>query len=135
MKIIKVWLEGDYIYGNYEMGNIYKQSLLWYPRLKAASDEQRSHYELGPEGIHWRGLDEDISFESFTYDDACPSPMQRFFLTHQEINVAGFAKRIGLNASVLNKYIKGMLKPSAEVEKNIVDAIHRLGKEMVAACF
>ena len=34
----------------------------------------------------------DISFESFTYEDSEPSALQRFFLTHKEINVAEFAR-------------------------------------------
>lgn len=135
MKIKKIWFDNNYIYGNDETGQTYKQSLLWYPRLKNADDEERSHYEMGPEGIHWRSLNEDISFESFTYDDAVPSPMQKFFLSHKEIDITGFANKMGFNATILNKYIKGFLKPSAEVEKSIMDAIHRLGKEMMAACF
>ena len=46
--------------------------------------------------------------------------LQRFFLTHKEINVA---------------YINGFKKPSAEREKAIIDHIHKLGREMIAACF
>jgi Protein of unknown function (DUF2442) len=33
----------------------------WYPRLKAASKEQRAHYEIMPMGIHWPDIDEDLS--------------------------------------------------------------------------
>lgn len=35
--------------------------LLWYPRLLSASAAQRSNYEIMPMGIHWPGLDEDLS--------------------------------------------------------------------------
>ena len=86
-------------------------------------------------GIHWRALDEDISFESFTYDDAEPTAMQRFFLTHKEINVAEFARSIGMNATLLRNYINGFKKPSKEREQTILDHIHKLGKELTAACF
>ena len=33
----------------------------WYPRLLAASPEQRSNYEIMPMGIHWPEIDEDLS--------------------------------------------------------------------------
>ena len=37
--------------------------LEWFPRLRDASPEQRSRYEFSAHGygIHWPGLDEDIS--------------------------------------------------------------------------
>ena len=135
MKIIKIWFDTDFIYGTDENGNEYRQSLLWYPKLRTASDKQRAEYVFGLGGIHWRALDEDISFESFTYDDAEPTPLQRFFLTHKEINVAEFARSIGMNATLLRNYINGFKKPSAEREKAILDHIHKLGKELMAACF
>ena len=61
--------------------------------------------------------------------------MQRFFLTHKEINVAEFARSIGINASLLRNYINGFKKPSVERENAILEHIHKLGKEMLAACF
>lgn len=107
--------------------------MLWYPKLREASDEERSQYIFGMGGIHWRGLDEDISFESFAYDDAEPSAMQRFFLTHKEINVAEFARLMGLNPTLLRNYINGFKKPSKAREKEIMDFIHKLGKELIVA--
>jgi hypothetical protein len=35
--------------------------LEWYPRLKRASAKQRANFEIMPMGIHWPGLDEDLS--------------------------------------------------------------------------
>ena len=84
-------------------------------------------------GIHWRGLDEDVSFESFEYEDAEPSAMQRFFLTHKEINVAEFARLMGMNPTLLRNYINGFKKPSKERESEIMEFIHKLGEEMIAA--
>ena len=130
MKITEIWFDADYIYGKDEAGKEYKQSLLWYPKLREASDDERSQYTFGMGGIHWRRLDEDISFESFGYDDAEPSAMQRFFLVHKEINVAEFARLIGLNPTLLRNYINGFKKPSKEREQEIIDFIHMLGKEM-----
>ena len=133
MKITKIWFDAEYIYGKDEEEREYKQSLLWYPKLREASDDERNQYTFGMGGIHWRGLDEDISFESFEYDDAEPSAMQRFFLTHKEINVAEFARLMGLNPTLLRNYINGFKKPSKEREQEIMDFIHKLGKEMAVA--
>lgn len=135
MKIKEIWFDTDYIYGRDEERREYKQSLLWYPKLRTATDKQRAAYTIGFDGIHWRGLDEDISFESFTYDDAEPSPLQRFFLTHKEINVVEFARSLGMNATLLCNYINGFKKPSIERENAILEHIHKLGKEMMTACF
>ena len=133
MRIIEIWFDANYIYGKDETGKKYKQSLLWYPKLREASDEERSQYIFGIVGIHWRKLDEDISFESFEYDDAEPSALQRFFLTHKEINVAEFARLMGLNPTLLRNYINGFKKPSKAREQEIMDFIHKLGKELIVA--
>lgn len=39
--------------------------LAWYPRLQAATAEQRAHWEMAGAGcgIHWPELDEDLSSE------------------------------------------------------------------------
>ena len=133
MKIKEIWFDADYIYGKDEEGKEYKQSLLWYPQLRQANDEERMKYSFGFSGIHWRELDKDISFESFEYEDAEPSALQRFFLTHKEINVAEFARRIGMNPTLLRNYINGFKKPSKEREQEILDHIHKLGEELTAA--
>ena len=133
MIIKEIWFDTDHIYGKDEDGREYRQSLLWYPRLKKATDEERSKYVFGFDGIHWRNIDEDISFESFAYEDAEPSAIQRFFLTHREINVAEFARSMGINPTLLRNYINGFKKPSLEREKEILDHIHKIVAEMLAA--
>lgn len=135
IKIKEIWFNDDQIFGRDEDGRIYSQSLLWYPRLRAASAEEREKYTFGFDGIHWRNIDEDISFESFVYEDAQPTPMQKFFLNHKEINIAEFSRSIGINATLLRNYINGFKKPSAEREKAILAHIHQLGEELMAANF
>lgn len=135
MKISEIWFDAEHIYMKDETGKEYRQSLLWYPRLKNATAEQRADYTIGFGGIHWRNVDEDISFDSFLYDDAEPTDMQRFFLTHKEINIAEFARSIGINATLLRNYINGFKKASAEREREILEHVHKLGREMVAASF
>lgn len=98
---------------------------------------------MGLDGIHWRKIDEDVSFEifeyedvsfeSFEYEDAEPNALQRFFLTHKEINVSEFARSMGMNPTLLRNYINGFKKPSKEREQEIMDHIHKLGKEMLVA--
>ena len=57
MVIKEIWFEKDQLYGKDEAGHVFSQSLLWYPRLKDATAEQRMAYSIGIDGIHWRGLD------------------------------------------------------------------------------
>ena len=135
MKITEIWFDNDQIYGRDKEGQIFSQSLLWYPRLRAASAKEREMYTIGFDGIHWRNVDEDISFESFLYADAKPSAMQAFFLTHREINIAEFARYAGINATLIRNYINGYKKPSPEREKAILEHIHNLGKELMEAEF
>ena len=135
MKIKKIWFDGDYIYGMDERNNTYRQSLLWYSKLRNASAEERERYTFSTIGIHWRELDEDVSFESFGYEDAEPSKLQRFFLTHKEINVSEFARLIGINAALLRNYINGFKKPSKEREGQILVQIHKIGAEFMEVVF
>ncbi len=129
----QIRFDDDYIYLIDESGGERRQSLLWYDRLRRATSEERAQYTLSAVGIHWRNLDEDISFESFSYDDAEPTPLQRFFLTHKEINIAEFAKRAGINAALLRNYINGFKKPSRRREREIMAQVGALGQEFVAA--
>ena len=135
INIKEIWFDGDYLYGRDEDGKVYRQSLLWYPQLRKASDEERGKYRFGLDGIHWRNLDEDVSFESFGYDDAEPTKLQRFFLTHKEINVSEFARLVGVNATLLRNYINGFKKPSKEREMQILAQIHRLSEEDAQVTF
>lgn len=135
MKITRIWFDADYIYGVDESGKEYRQSLLWYPGLKNASAEERMDYKSGFRGIHWRGLDEDISFDSFAADNAEPTAMQRFFLTHKEIKLSEFARMIGIDATLLRNYINGFKKPSKEREQMILGGIHALANQYAAAAF
>ena len=68
MKIKEIWFDSDQIYGRDENGQVYSQSLLWYPSLRAATAAEREQYTIGLDGLHWRNVDEDVSFESFLYD-------------------------------------------------------------------
>ena len=44
-------------------GRVMAVELAWFPRLLAATPEERAQFELSPRGIHWEALDEDISID------------------------------------------------------------------------
>lgn len=133
MTVTKIWFADNRIYGVTDDGRTLFQSLLYYKRLLNATDEQRNNYEMDDEGIHWREIDEDVSFESFEYDDPEPVGIAKFFLTHPEINASAIARRLGLQQSLLAAYINGTKKPSKEREELIMAEVRALGVELQQA--
>ncbi len=130
MKISKIWFDGDRIYGQTDDGRTLWQSLLYYRRLRGATEEERQDYEMDDEGIHWYALDEDVSFESFEYDDPEPVGISRIFLSHPELNASAVGRRLGISQSLMAQYINGTKKPSRERERLILNEIANIGKEL-----
>ncbi len=128
MKIRKIWFDERCLYGEDESGNVFRQSLLWYRALRNADERQRMNYRIGFEGIHWPELNEDVSFESFTYKDAIPTLFQEFFLTHNEINIAGFSEYVGINPTLFRNYINGFKSPSTARLQQIQSALKSLAE-------
>ena len=137
MKIIKLWFADGRIYVTNDKGETLYQSLKFYPRLLAATDEQRNRYELWEYGIRWDEIDEDMSYESFYYSDTKePAPgIQDAFLSHPELNISAVARRMGIRQSLLASYIKGTKIPSSERKKLILDTIHEIGSSLQAVSF
>ena len=134
MKISKIWFADDRIYGLTDDGRELWQSLLYYRRLRQATDEERANFEMDDEGIHWYDLDEDVSFESFEYDDPEPTGISRIFLSHPELNASAVGRRLGISQSLMAQYINGTKKPSKERERLIMDEILRISKELQMVC-
>ena len=134
MKISKIWFANDRIYGLTDDGRELWQSLLYYRRLRNASDEERANYEIDDEGIHWYDLDEDVSFESFEYDDPEPTGISRIFLSHPELNASAVGRRLGISQSLMAQYINGTKKPSKERERLIMDEIILISQELQSIC-
>ena len=130
MVLTKFWFKNGRIYGLTDDGRTVWQSLLWYKRLNAATEEQRNNYEMDDEGIHWPAIDEDVSFESFEYDDPEPQGISRIFLTHPELDSSAVAHRLGISPSLMTQYVNGRKKPSKEREQRILDEIKAIGKEL-----
>lgn len=132
MKIAKVWFENDRIYILTDSGRTLWQSLLYYRRLREATDAQRAEYEMDDEGIHWEALDEDVSLESFEYEDPEPHGISKLFLSHPELNDAAIASRLGIDRGLMRQYVNGMRKPSPETEHRIYSAVRNVGIELEA---
>ena len=131
MVLTKIWFENERIYGLTDEGKTVWQSLLWYRRLNAATEEQRNDYEIDDEGIHWNALDEDVSFESFEYDNPEPQGISQIFLSHPELNASAVAQRVGISQSLMAQYINGMKKPSKEREMLILNEVKTIGRELM----
>lgn len=131
----RLWFEDERVYIETDDGRTLWQSILYYQRLRTATEAQRNVYQLGAFGIHWEELDEDISYESFKYDNPEPTGVSRFFLTHPEINASAVARRMGIKQSLLAQYIRGLKKPSEERTRMILQAIHEIGEELSRAAF
>ncbi|MDR3142735.1 MAG: DUF2442 domain-containing protein [Tannerellaceae bacterium] len=132
LKIKKLWFDDNKIFVLTDDDRELWQSLLWYRQLLNATDEQRNHYTMSYSGIHWPDVDEDVSFESFFYDDPEPVGISRFFHTHPELNASAVARRMGIQQSLLAAYIRGTKKPSKERENEIMNTINQIGKELLS---
>jgi Protein of unknown function (DUF2442) len=58
-----VRFDDDSLWVDLDDGRVVGVPLAWFPRLLAATAEQRAGFELSPRGIHWEALDEDISID------------------------------------------------------------------------
>jgi hypothetical protein len=130
IKLKKIWFNDNKIFILTDDGKELWQSLLWYYRLQNATEAQRNNYRISYSGIHWPDIDEDVSFESFTYDDPEPVGVARIFREHPEINVSEVARRMGLPQSLLAAYRSGIKKPSKKRTKEIEQELHQIGHNL-----
>ena len=137
MKIEKLWFENNRIYVINDKNETLFQSLKFYPRLLCATDAQRQSYECWDYGIRWDEIDEDMSYESFYFDDTKEpvTGIQDAFLSNPELNISAVARRMGIQQSLLASYIKGTKTPSPDRKKLILDTIHDIGEDLLAIRF
>ena len=126
----RLWFEDNTILIHTKKGETLWQSLLWYDKLLQATEEQRNNYYTSSSGIHWPDIDEDMSYESFYYDDPEPTGITHLFLTRPELNASAVARRMGIQQSLLAAYIRGSKKPSKEREQDILNTIRQIGSEL-----
>jgi hypothetical protein len=62
----KVWFNKDMLFVHLQDGREIGVPLLWFPRLRMASEEQLNKWRLigNGVGIHWESIDEDISISA-----------------------------------------------------------------------
>ena len=135
-KIEKVWFESERIYLLTDGGETLSRPLEAFPCLKEASAEERMNFKIGRFGddIRWEKLDEDVHISSF-YETAEPDPdneIGRIFRNFPQLNISEMARYIGINKSLLAKYIYGIKKPSQNRTLQIKKALHDMGQELIA---
>ena len=135
-KIKKVWFDINRVYVLTDQGEELSRPLEAFPVLKDASAEERMNFSIGCFGddIRWEKLDEDIHISSF-YETAEPNlenEVSQIFKRFPQLNVSEMARFIGINKSLLAKYIYGIKRPSEERMRQIKNAMHMMGKELIA---
>lgn len=134
--IVKVWFKDGRIHILTDQDKTYSRPLEAFPLLMDATDEQRAKYEIGLDGddIHWDEIDEDIHISSFfeTAEPNMNNPIADIFHRFPQLNVSEVARTIGINKSLLSRYIYGIKKPSQQRIDQIVGAIRQIGREMAA---
>ena len=135
-RILKVCFDSERIFIETDGGRTCSRPLEAFPRLLDATPEQRAGFRIGRDGddLRWEDLDEDIHISSF-FETAEPDPdneIAAIFKRFPQLNVSEMARTIGINKSLLAKYIYGIKRPSPERRNQILSAIRALGREMAS---
>lgn len=135
-KIKDIWFADERIFMRTTDGDEFSRPLEAFPLLKEADESQRNNFRIGRLGddVRWESLDEDIHIKSF-FDSKEPdanNEIGEIFKRFPQLNVSEIARKIGINKSLLSKYIYGIKTPSEERKKQIIEALHNLGQELVA---
>lgn len=136
-KINKLWFKARRIYIETDDGKVCSRPLEAFPTLLEATEEQRLDYKIGKFGddVRWASIDEDIHISSFLEDNTEPNhdnDIARIFAMFPQLNVSEIARSIGINKSLLSKYIYGIKKPSEARKQEIISALHNLGQQLIA---
>ena len=111
-KIKNIWFDNNRIYMRSTENSILSRPLEAYPELKDASAEQRNDFTIDEDGmaIRWETLDADMHISSF-YETTEPNPQNEvaaMFNRFPWLNVSEVARAIGINKSLLARYIYGI---------------------------
>ena len=130
-----IWFDANRIYMQTEAGKTFSRPLEAFPVLKEANDAERRDFKIGKYGdaVHWKALDEDIHITSFF--DICEPDYENeiaaIFRHFPQLNVSEVARSMGINKSLLSKYIYGIKKPSEQRKRQIKETLHLLGRELI----
>ena len=127
----KVWLTDTEVWIRTADGKEACEKFSDFPRLRFATPEQRSDFTLSNDGIHWEGIDEDLSFEGF-FMELPSNPLYDVFIAHPELNASAIARRMKMSQSLFAQYVSGTKKPSKERYNEILQTIRNVGRELTA---
>jgi hypothetical protein len=136
-QIKNLWFDADRIYMRSSEGRVLSRPLKAYPELEEATVEQRNDFTIDEDGmaIRWETLDADMHISSF-YETSEPNEENEvgaMFKRFPWLNVSEVARYLGINKSLLARYIYGISKPSEQRVQQIREAFHALGKELQSA--
>ena len=136
-KIKSLWFEENRIYIRTTENRVLSRPLEAYIELQEASAEERNDFIIDSDGvsIRWEALDADMHISSF-YETTEPNyrnEVAEMFKRFPWLNVSEVANAIGINKSLLARYIYGISKPSEQRLEQIRKALHEMGKELQTA--
>lgn len=136
-QIKNLWFDADRIYMRSSEGRVLSRPLKAYPELEEATVEQRNDFTIDEDGmaVRWENLDADMHISSF-YETSEPNEENEvgaMFKRFPWLNVSEVARFLGINKSLLARYIYGISKPSEQRVQQIREAFHALGKELQSA--
>ena len=136
-KIKSLWFDENRIYIRTTENRVLSRPLEAYIELQEASAEERNDFVIDSDGvsIRWEALDADMHISSF-YETTEPNyrnEVAEMFNRFPWLNVSEVANAIGINKSLLARYIYGISKPSEQRLNQIRKTLHELGKELQTA--
>lgn len=136
-KIKSLWFDENRIYIRTTENRVLSRPLEAYIELQEASAEERNDFVIDSDGvsIRWEALDADMHISSF-YETTEPNyrnEVAEMFNRFPWLNVSEVANAIGINKSLLARYIYGISKPSEQRLEQIRKALHEMGKELQTA--
>ena len=136
-KIKSLWFDENRIYIRTTENRVLSRPLEAYIELQEASAEERNDFVIDSDGvsIRWEALDADMHISSF-YETTEPNyrnEVAEMFNRFPWLNVSEVANAIGINKSLLARYIYGISKPSEQRLNQIRETLHKLGKELLTA--
>lgn len=135
--IEKIWFEDEHIYLRVKDGREQGMPIRWFPRLQNASKTAKNNFEMRTWGIHWPTLDEDLSYgRFFTYNkdevEKGRTEVQLLLSRFPAIKINELAVIAGISPVLMRHYACGVKTPSAKRLAQIKEALHKLGRELIA---
>jgi hypothetical protein len=74
INVEKVWTDQQNVYLLTQDGKVYHEAFDNYKKLKNATLQQRNDFYCSNVGIHWNGIDEDLSYKGFILNNTKTTP-------------------------------------------------------------